>query len=333
LARYLQPKEFLMRRYGLLIVVAFAVALAVLRSGPSAPAAAAPLLGVVTLTPTSTSTETATATATATSTGTSTQTATTTPTPTQTSTPTSTPTVGILLPIILKIPTPTPTATFTPSPTFTPSKTPTTFTCNGRFDGSISKIPKADGSTTYATYIEFVHILEWVHNNNGATTCFGILGYNAIKPDGSNYPFNSQWSAGGVPSKLLTIYANCWGPYGQPCAGSQASGQQVDTSLGSARYVISEVGQYTVYYMVCYSNFNACLDPNQHPNWAQLGVIQFTAVNWTPPPPSGPQGSPTPEATVTENPGPVCYLITNDPRGTYLKCDTNQLKERHLFRS
>jgi hypothetical protein len=165
-----------------------------------------------------------------------------------------------------------------------------------------------------------------VHNNNAATTCFGILGYNAIKPDGSAYPFNSQWAAGGVPSKFLTIYANCWGPYGQPCAGSQASGQQVDTSLGTyPTYVISEVGQYTVYYMVCYSDFNTCQKPGG--NWAQLGVIQFVAVNWTPSAPSGTAVASTPQAPA----GPECYLVTDDPRGIYLNCNVSHLKERQLF--
>ncbi len=249
--------------------------------------------------------------------------------------PTETPTIGILLPLIQKpglsfLPevAKQPTATPSPTPTSTPTITPTQFNCPGRFDGSISKIPKADGSTTYATFIELVHILEWVHNNNGATTCFGVLGYNAIKPDGSAYQFNSQWSGSGVPSKYLTIYANCWGPYGQPCAGSQSSGQQVDTSLGThPDYVISQVGQYTVYYMVCYSSFNVCTQKGGGGIWAQLGVIQFTAINWTPSAPVATEAAPTPQAPT----GPVCYLITDDPGGIYLDCNIAHLKERQLF--
>lgn len=326
-----------MRRYGILGVTALVMFLAVLRSIPSTPVQAAPLLvststgtatSTATATPTATTTATATttgtptATATATATGTTTQTPTPTSTPTRTSTPTKTSTIGLAFPLIFKQPTRTPT------PTWTPSQTATALNCSGRFDGSISLIPKSDGSTTYATYIELVHILQWVHNNNGATTCFGVLGYNAIKPDGSQYQFNSQWSASGVPSKYLTIYANCWGPYGQPCAGSQASGQQVDTSLGSHPiYVISQVGQYTVYYMVCYSNFNVCTQKGGGGDWEQLGVIQFIAVNWTPPAPAATVVAPTPQAPT----GPVCYLVTDDPGGIYLNCNTPRLKERQLF--
>jgi hypothetical protein len=313
--------EHNMRRYGLLIVVAFALVWAVLRSLPGSSASAAPLPVVFTETPT------ATVTPTATSTGTTTQTSTTTQTPTQTETPTQTPTIGILLPIIMKQPSPTSTATFTPTPTFTPSKTPTTMSCNGRFDGSIAL---EENKPTYATYIEWVKFLQWVHNNNNSTTCFGILGFNAIKPDGSAYPFNSQWSASGVPSKLLTIYANCWGPNGQPCAGNQGSGQQEDHMGGSGTYQVAEQGVYTVYYMVCYSNYNDCQNGNAHPNWAQLGVIQFTAINWTPGAPSG-AATPTPEVAAPT--GPECYLITNDPRGTWLDCNTNHLKEQARFRS
>lgn len=287
-----------MRRYGVLLLLAIVALIAALRSQPNPPALALA--------------------------------------PQDSATPTETPTVGILLPLI-QIPWHSffpnvalqPTLTPTPTPTLTPSVTPTQFVCNGRFDGSISLIPKADGSTTYATYIEQVHILQWVHNNNGQTTCFGILGYNLIGPGGTGpYQFNSQWSASGsnVPNHLLTISANCWGPYGQPCAGSQSSGQQVDTSIGThPKYIINQPGVYAVYYMVCYSDFNACQKAGS--NWAQLGVIQFTAINWTPGAPSGTETAPTPESQT----GPACYLITDDPAGIYLNCNTSHLKERQLF--
>lgn len=236
----------------------------------------------------------------------------------------------------MKVPTLTPTMTYTPSPTWTPSQTPTTFTCNGRFDGSVTmELDKP----TYATFIEYIKFLQWVHNNNNSTTCFGILGYNLIGPGGSGpsgngtYPFNSQWSASGVPSKLLTIYAGCWGPGGQPCAGSQSSAQQ-EAYVHDNPYVINQPGVYTIYYMVCYSNFYDCQNPNAHPNWAQLSVVQFTAINWTQSAPSGTAVSQTPSPTpsASETNQPVCYLITNDPRGIYLSCDTPHLKERQLLR-
>lgn len=278
-----------MRRYGVLLLLAIVALIAALKSQPSPPALA--------LIP-----------------------------------ETATPTIGVLLPIVQKpglsfLPvsgkqaTYTPTPTNTPTATYTPSITPTQLRCSGRFDGSISL---KDNKPTYATYIEWIKFLQWVHNNNNSTTCFGILGFNAIKPDGSAYPFNSQWSASGVPSKYLTIYANCWGPNGQPCAGSQSSGQQED-HMGSGNYVVAETGVYTVYYMVCYSDYNACQKAGG--NWAQLGVIQFTAVNWTPSAPSGTQAAPTPQAPT----GPECYLITDDPRGIYLNCNVSHLKERLLF--
>ena len=100
--------------------------------------------------------------------------------------------------------------------------------------------------------------------------------------------YNSQWSAEGVPSKYLTINANCWGPRGQPCAGDQGSGQQED-HVGTGPYLVTQVGQYTVYYTVCYSSFNACQSPGS--NWAVLGSIQFSAINWTPGAPGGPSGT------------------------------------------
>jgi hypothetical protein len=299
-----------MRRYGFLGIAALVMFLAALRILPSAPAQAAPALGVTT--PSSTPTATATATSTK--------------TPTKTSTPTKTPTVVWLLPFVAKQPTLTPTSTSTPSPTWTPSQTPTTFSCPGRFDGSISL---EDNKPTYATYIEWVKFIQWVHNNNDSTTCFGILGFDAIQPDGSHMQYNSQWNAQGVPSQYLTISANCWGPNGQPCAGSQGSGQQED-HVGTGPYLVTQEGQYTIYYTVCYSTFNACLSPGS--NWAVLGSIQFTAINWTPTPPSGPSGTeiaPTP--TTPPSTGPVCFLITNDPRGMYLNCNTPHLKERQLF--
>src|SRR6266851_5069366 len=234
-----------MRRYGFLGIVALVIVLAVLRDLPSRTVAAAPLGGGVTLTPTATASATPTATATATSTGTTTQ------TPTKTTTPTKTATVDHYLPLILRQPTFTPTATSTPLPTYTPSATPTTFSCPGRFDGSVRL---EDNKPTYATFIEWVKFLQWVHNNNSSTTCFGILGFDTIRPDGSHMPYNSQWSGQGVPSKYLTINANCWGPNGQPCAGSQDSGQQEDHVGGSGTYQVTQEGQYTVYYTVCYSD-------------------------------------------------------------------------------
>ena len=294
-----------MRRYGFLGIAALVILLAALRSIPSTPAhAALSNLGVASSTATATSTKT----------------------PTKTSTPTKTPTVVWLLPFVAKQPTLTPTSTSTPSPTWTPSQTPTTFSCPGRFDGSISL---EDNKPTYATYIEWVKFIQWVHNNNDSTTCFGILGFDTIRPDGSHMQYNSQWNAQGVPSQYLTISANCWGPNGQPCAGSQGSGQQED-HVGTGPYLVTQEGQYTIYYTVCYSTFNACLAPGS--NWAVLGSIQFTAINWTPTPPSvqsGTEIAPTP--TTPASTGPVCYLITDDPRGMYLNCNTPHLKERQLF--
>ncbi len=311
-----------MRRYGIIGVMGVVMLLVVLRSVASTPVQAAAPLGVSTPTSTATSTGTPTATATATATGTTTQTPTLTSTPTRISTPTKTSTIGFVFPIILKQP------TLTPTPTWTPSQTATAFNCSGRFDGSINL---EDNKPTYATFIEWIKFLQWVHNNNNSTTCFGVLGFAANRPDGSPYPFNSQWSASGVPSKHLTINANCWGPNGQPCAGSQASGQQED-HMGTGNYIVNQEGQYTVVYWVCYSNFNVCTQSGGAGDWEQLGSIQFTAINWTPTPPSiqsGTEIAPTP--TTPPSTGPLCYLITNDPRGIYLNCNTPQLKERQLF--
>ncbi len=243
-----------------------------------------------------------------------------TPTATATSTPTATKTQGpIHFPIIFRQPTftPTPTSTSTATPTATATARP----CGTGFAGHLElTFPKP----SYATYIENVVFSQYLYNPTATTICFGILGMSVSGPQ--SLPFKTSWDGAGAPGGLLEIWAGCHGPAGMPCAPSSAAGRHEDKLGDGAEehtpWEITTPGVYNSTLFVCYSPYSACLAPGG--NWAAVsGAVPFTMVHWTQ---SAPQSDSQVEATPEPFGGKVCYLITDDPRGIYLKCNGKQTK-------
>ncbi|MCC7359553.1 MAG: hypothetical protein IT317_08760 [Anaerolineales bacterium] len=268
-------------------------------------------------------TETATATATASETATATSTATATATKTR---------GPNYLPVILrdKTPTPSPTMTATPINTQTPTQPPITTGLTGQLARTEPNKP------SYATFIENVFFYENIFNPTAGTIYYGILGVNVQRPDGSWMPFKTSWDGGGAPGGRLQIWAGCHGPGGGVCAPNADAGRSED-HVGNnpgenSPWKVTQEGQYRMELWVCYSTFNGCQQGGAV--WTKLGSdIAFNAINWTPSPPdmvTEPAPGPTPE--FSEDYGPLCYLITDDPAGTYLSCPKPLLKSRPLAR-
>jgi hypothetical protein len=233
-------------------------------------------------------------------------------TPTATNTPDT-----FIFPIILRQP------TLTPTPTATPTASSTASPCGTGFNGHLElRFPK----DSYATYIENVVFSEYLFNSTSSTICFGILGMGVTGPQ--TLPFKTSWDGGGAPGGRLEIWAGCHGPAGLPCANSAAAGRHED-QLGDgpedhSPWEITTPGTYNATLYVCYSPYSDCLAPGGH--WAAVsGAVPFTMIHWTPTPSAvtdGGQIEPTPKPFG----GQICYLITDDPAGIYLKCDGKQTK-------
>ncbi len=295
-------------------------------------------LDTPTATATATATETATATATTTSTASPTTTATTSATVTATPSRTATSTRGpIRFPLIMRQPTLTPTATSTatktPTATLTPTKTPTQPPITTGLTGQMAL---KENKPTYATNIENVFFYENIFNPTGGIIFYGILGVNVQQPDGSWMPFKTSWDGAGAPSGRLQINAGCHGPSGGVCAPNADAGRATDhvgTNLNEdSPWKVTQVGQYKMYFMVCYSSYTGCQQQNGAV-WAQLaGPVNFQAINWTPTPSANVANPTATPAYSAADYGPICYLITDDPAGTYLSCPKPQSKHRPLAR-
>jgi hypothetical protein len=248
------------------------------------------------------------------------------------------------MPLIFKDRTPTPTPTNTATPTASPTRTPTvtappTKTSTGvpGATGLTGNLARQDPSKpSYATYIENIWMYENIFNPTGGTINFGVLGIQTTGPQ-ANIPFQTSWSGSGAPGGFLQLFAGCHGPAGIPCAGSEGAGRHTDhVGDGANEHTPGELqvpGNYSSRLYVCYSNFNACLQPGG--NWVALGnPVGFTLINWTPTPMLDVVG-PTPtsefDSQVRDN-RPECYLITDDPAGIYLSCVRPEAKYRHLGR-
>jgi len=237
-----------------------------------------------------------------------------------TDTPTPTGTLGpVHFPMVFKQPTLTPTRTSTP--TRTPTATSTSSPCGTGLNGHLES---TDNKPTYATYIERVRFTEYIFNGTAQTICFGILG---IAPSGpQQLPFKTSWDGAGAPGGRLEIWAGCHGPAGIPCAGSSGAGAHIDhLGDGAEEHTQNEIttpGTYNATLYVCYSPFSACLVPGGA--WASISAaVPFNMIHWTP---SAPLTDGQVEPTAVPDKGPVCYLITDDPAGIYLKCSGKQMK-------
>lgn len=257
---------------------------------------------------------------------------TTTASPTITPTPTGTPTFGpIRFPLIFRQPTLTPTNTTTPTPTPTSTVTPTPPPITTGLTGQMAlKLNKP----TYATNIENIFFYENIFNPTAGTIYYGILGVNVQRPDGTWMPFKTSWDGGGAPSGRLQINAGCHGPGGGVCAPNADAGRAED-HVGSnpgenSPWKVTQVGQYKMYFMVCYSTYTGCQQGGAV--WAQLaGPVNFQAIHWTPSPDEVTEPAPEPEYSAEY--GPICYLITDPQDGTYLSCPKPEAKHRPLLRT
>jgi hypothetical protein len=207
-----------------------------------------------------------------------------------------TPTAFAYLPAVFKL---YPTPTFTPTPTATPTSIPS----GGPVVGEL--VREDPNKPTYATNIEDIWFFDLIHNVSGGTVYFGVLGVNV---DGPAPYFKTLWDGAGAPGGVLPINAGCWGPNGIPCAPNADAGRQ------RASLRVTAPGQYTLTLYICYSGFNACLQPGG--NWQPLASVQITAIDWTPQAPS---------TTRTElRPATGCQLITADAARVYLSCPPSE---------
>lgn len=217
-----------------------------------------------------------------------------------------TPTVAVFLPLVLKQPTPTPTNTPTPTATATVTPTPTRTATVPPQQPMIGNLwrENQDPLKTYATNIENIWHWFWIHNTNSTRVYYGILGVNVYKDNNYNF-FHTSWNGQNAPNGLLYIDGNgCYGPNSYPCSPNPEGAQQRDT------VIVAQPGHYWMTLAICQSSFLACMQPGAA--WQNLYTVQFDAIDWTPQPGIVDQATPAP----TE----PCRLVTDDPRGVYLKC-------------
>ena len=168
---------------------------------------------------------------------------------------------------------------------------------------------------SYATNIEDIWHWYWIHNANASPVYFGVLGLNVVKDPSYNF-FHTSWDGKGAPNGLLSIDGGCFGLNGYVCSPDDASAQLRD------QVHVSQPGHYQMTLAICQSSFLACSQPGGA--WQELSTVTFDAIDWTPTPPAQFQATPAPAER--------CQLITNDPRGTYLRCTKAQMRHRYQAR-
>jgi hypothetical protein len=221
-----------------------------------------------------------------------------------------TPTVAMFLPLVVRMT--TPTATFTPVPSPTPV-TPVPPTGSKSVSGALTR--EDPNKPTYATRCEDVWFYELIHNDDGARALnWGILGVNVQGPNTN--VFHTSWSAPNEPGQMFTLYPNCYGPLGMPCAGSIDGAKHRD-AIGGYRpdSRLINPGTYTLSMAICLSPYNVCPSSG---GWRVLSSVSIVAVDWYDPSCNRTlaQAVPTPNS----DPLAGCHLDLSDPQHAHMVC-------------